>query len=127
MFVVGTLVTLRIAFTKAAVSCCKASFKTQSVHIHCRHTISAHLFFRDFSFPPLLCSHRLSLSLLLSLTVFLFSHPLAPLSVSPSRALLISLSLTPPFLSFHLRLFNLFLCTEHTVYYKNLDLSIIRI
>ena len=36
---------------------------SQSVHIHCRHTILAHLFFRDFSFPSLFSySPRLSLS-----------------------------------------------------------------
>ena len=44
----------------------------QSVHIHCRHTISAHLFFRDFSFPSLFSySPRLSLSLSLSLSLAL--------------------------------------------------------
>ena len=61
---------------------------SQSVHIHCRHTILAHLFFRDFSFPILILSSSFSLSL--SYSPFSLSAPV------------------PPFLSFHLRLFNLF-------------------
>ena len=62
--------------------------KAQSVHIHCRHTISAHLFFRDFSFPSLF-SYSLCLSLSPS-----FSHSLTPPSISLSHTLLISLSLS---------------------------------
>ena len=49
---------------------------SQSVHIHCRHTILAHLFFRDFSFPSLFSysTHLSSLTppLSVSLSVFLF-------------------------------------------------------
>ena len=83
---------------------------SQSVHIHCRHTILAHLFFRDFLpyshtlliflslslslTPP---SLSLFLSLSLSLTVPSFSHPLTPPSISLSHTLLISLSLSLSF------------------------------
>ena len=99
-------------------------FATECSHSICRHTILAHLFFRDFSFPSLFSySPRLSLFL---------SH--FPFSLSASF---------PPFLAFHLRLFNLFndhspsplsspdfnrctnslsfLCTERTVEEGGLD------
>ena len=78
----------------------------------------AHLFFRDFSFPSLFSySPRLSLSL--SLTVSLFLSPThSPIYLSlilssslslPFLSLSFSLSPSfPHFLSFHLRLFNLF-------------------
>ena len=72
---------------------------SQSVHIDCRHTISAHLFFRDFpflslfSYPP-----RLSLSLSLSLVLSL-SIPLLSLSFSLYASF-------PPFLSFQERVKN---------------------
>ena len=81
-----------------------------------RHTILAHLSFRDFSSPSLFSySPRLSLSLShspLSHSLSLFNS--LPLSLTHSLPHL-SLSLTPPslsasfppFLSFHLRLFNL--------------------
>ena len=97
-------------------------FNTQSVHIHCRHTILAHLFFRDFSFPSLFSySPRLSLSLSLfnSLPLSL-THSLPHLSLSLILSSSLSLSHSPfslyfslsasfpPFLSFNLRLFNLF-------------------
>ena len=54
----------------------------QSVHIHCRHTILAHLFFRDFSFPSLF-SYSPRLSIYLSLP-----------SLSPSLSLSLSLCLS---------------------------------
>ena len=79
--------------------------RSQSVHIYCRHTILAHLF---FSLTPI------SLSLSLSLTVSLFltpTHSPIYLSFPYSPHLSLSLSLSPsfpPFLSFYLGLFNLF-------------------
>ena len=58
---------------------------SQRVHIRCRHTILAHLFFRVFSFPPLFSySPRLSLSL---------SH--SPLSLTHSLSLTVSPFLLP--------------------------------
>ena len=102
--------------------------EAQSVHIHCRHTILAHLFFRDFSFPSLFSySPRLSLFRLAPLSLSLFNslplsltHLLPHLSLSPILSSSLSLSHSPfplyfslcasfpSFLSFHLRLFNLF-------------------
>ena len=80
------------------------SCPSQSVHIHCKHTILAHLFFRDFSFPILILSSSFSLSHTphsLSPTI---SHPLTSPSLSLSHTLLISLSLSLPLLSFFLSL-----------------------
>ena len=70
---------------------------THSFHIHCRHTILAHLFFRDFSCPSLFSySPRLSLSLIHSLPLS-FTHSLPHLLLSLS--LILSSSLSLPLLS----------------------------
>ena len=67
---------------------------SQRVHIHCRYTILAHLFHSLYL--------SFSVSLLLSPTnspIYLYLSSPPHLSLSPSF---------PPFLYFHLRLFNLF-------------------
>ena len=99
-----------VGFTSSFLS---SRYVKHRVHIHCRHTILAHLFFQELflSFPILILSLSFSLSLSLPLSL---THSLPHLSLS--LILSSSLSLTPPslsasfspFLSFHLRLFNLF-------------------
>ena len=79
----------------------EVSYIAQSVHIHCRHIILAHLFFRDFSLPSLFL-YSLSLSLFSSLPLSL-THSLPHLSLSPilSSSLSLSLPLLSLFLSLH--------------------------
>ena len=74
----------------------KKTHPPQSVHIHCRHLILAHLFFRDFSFPSIFSySPRLSFSLSLSLLSLILSSSLS-LSL-PLLSLFPSLRFFSPF------------------------------
>ena len=62
----------------------------RGVHMHCRHAVSAHLFFRNFSFPPLFsCSPRLSLCLSLFLSLSLYLSLSLTLSTSLSLILFV--------------------------------------
>ena len=84
---------------------------SQSVHIHCGHTILAHLFIRDFFSLPyshtLLVSLSISCPILsLSFSVSLFLSPThSPIYLSLSHTLLITFSLRffPPFLFFSIK------------------------